>query len=323
MSKISSSSPRPLAGRPRLERLPIVPFTMWLLLSLSFLGPDATTMDKDAVVVGCSKTRTSIVVAAFQQQQRQQQQPRLRLPRSFRSRLPELQGQKPFPGRFEAPRSVVPAPRSSRVPLFFSGSRCRHRNSCRGEQPKTDFHRNTRHGPLFGGTPNNNNGDGDSSNDKNGPKEETSSSNTNKERMVRMKRVGGRRRNREKPRDDDETNETNLDNNQKPSGLFSWWKNNLSASFVLTALLVLTLLKNLFFGGGGGGTDSNYYYYSYSSSSSIVYETRTNPDGSRTTTETSRNDSSNMKSNIPGLTKGGSSGTDVFIFDNIALPGSM
>jgi len=209
-------------------------------------------MDKDAVVVGCSKTRTSIVVAAFQQQQRQQQQPRLRLPRSFRSRLPELQGQKPFPGRFEAPRSVVPAPRSSRVPLFFSGSRCRHRNSCRGEQPKTDFHRNTRHGPLFGGTPNNNNGDGDSSNDKNGPKEETSSSNTNKERMVRMKRVGGRRRNREKPRDDDETNETNLDNNQKPSGLFSWWKNNLSASFVLTALLVLTLLKNLFFGGGGG-----------------------------------------------------------------------
>jgi DNA polymerase sigma len=68
---------------------------------------------------------------------------------------------------------------------------------------------------------------------------------------------------------------------------------------LVTALLVLTLLKNLVFGGGG---DSDFYYYSYSSSSSSLYETRINPDGSRTTTETSRQESSDLKTNIPGLT---------------------
>ena len=97
-----------------------------------------------------------------------------------------------------------------------------------------------------------------------------------------MKRVGGRRRKEKRQQD----NFPPVENKLPPANL------------LVIALLVLTLLKNLLF--GGVNDSDNYYYYSYSSSS--VYETRLNPDGSRTTTETSRKESSDLKTNIPGLT---------------------
>lgn len=115
-----------------------------------------------------------------------------------------------------------------------------------------------------------------------------------KKRSFSMKRIGGRPRRGRGRRASDESmpvpSPSNGNNNSKSKWPLSGW---------ITALLAFTLLKNLFF---GGGNDADYYYYSYSSSSSSVYETRINPDGSRTTTETSRKESSDLKSNIPGLT---------------------
>lgn len=107
-----------------------------------------------------------------------------------------------------------------------------------------------------------------------------------------MKRVGGRRR-RQKPPEYDGT----VVNKESSSFSMKETKKDkfpLGGALVI-ALLVLTLLKNLLF--GGTGDSENYYYYSYSSSS--VYETRVNSDGK---TETSRQESSDLKTNIPGLT---------------------
>lgn len=127
------------------------------------------------------------------------------------------------------------------------------------------------HNPLFAS-----NSDGES---------DMPSENDSSERGMKkssMKRVGGRRRKEKRQQD----NFPPVENKLPPANL------------LVVALLVLTLLKNLLF--GGVDSSDNYYYYSYSSSS--VYETRLNPDGSRTTTETSRKESSDLKTNIPGLT---------------------
>ena len=74
------------------------------------------------------------------------------------------------------------------------------------------------------------------------------------------------------------------------------WNGN--GKFVVIALLVLTLLKNLLF--GSVSTNQSYYYYS---SSSSVYETRTysRSDDGEPITQTSRKETSDIRSNIPGI----------------------
>jgi len=74
------------------------------------------------------------------------------------------------------------------------------------------------------------------------------------------------------------------------------WNGN--GKFVVIALLVLTLLKNLLF--GSVSTNQSYYYYS---SSSSVYETRTysRSDDGQPITQTSRKETSDIRSNIPGI----------------------
>ena len=77
---------------------------------------------------------------------------------------------------------------------------------------------------------------------------------------------------------------------------------------LVVALLIFTLFKNLLF----ASSSSDYYYYSYSSSS--VVETRVNSEGRQ---ETSRKESSDLKTNIPGLRQEDvlSSRPNLFYFD--------
>ena len=184
-------------------------------------------------------------------------------------------------------RFPLPPPSVQRLPLFFSDQDNLMKiptNSKRTKPHVSQFPlQNVRNGkyhyPLFA-----NNKDCESGS----PFDNDSTESGKKNRLPSMKRIGGRIRKGSLPKDDAINFEKSPPSKRKlPSG-----------SFLVVVLLVLTLLKNLLF---GGGMDSdNYYYYSYSSSS--VYETRVNPDGSRTTTETSRKESSDLKTNIPGLT---------------------
>merc|ERR1712238_643939 len=79
--------------------------------------------------------------------------------------------------------------------------------------------------------------------------------------------------------------------------------NNGPIKLIIIGFLILTLLKNILLGGmGGGGNDNGNYYY-YSSSSSII-ETRTysrDEETGQPRTETSRKESSSIRSNIPGI----------------------
>lgn len=168
----------------------------------------------------------------------------------------------------------LPSPPIQQSPLFFSDQKL---DGNRFRRPRWTSHpqqhnyqsygRRNFYNPLFAG---NNDGESDSSEQS--------------KKKSSMKRVGGRRRQPKRQQD----NVVQPSKNKLPSG-----------SFLVVALLVLTLLKNLLFGGINDSGD--YYYYSYSSSS--TYETRINPDGSRTTTETSRKENSDLKTNIPGLTE--------------------
>ncbi len=174
----------------------------------------------------------------------------------------------------------LPSPPIQQSPLFFSEQNIHGNGPTRSrrttQRPGQCIHRiesqNTFYNPLFAS---NNDGERDM------PYENGSSDN----KKFSMKRVGGRRR--QQKRQPAAFEKLPPSKNKLPSG-----------TFLVVALLVLNLLKNLFF--GGINDSSNYYYYSYSSSS--VYETQINPDGSRTTTETSRKESSDLKTNIPGLT---------------------
>ena len=149
--------------------------------------------------------------------------------------------------------------------------------------------------PLFGSGLNASTNDGGESGG--GSSNESPSNGNKKKRLFSMKRIGGRKRRQSRSRGDANT-ANKISSSSPPAASIESNKNRPSAGFLVVALLVLTLLKNLVF---GGGSDSDYYYYSYSSSSSSVYETRINPDGSQTTTETSRKENSDLKTNIPGL----------------------
>ncbi len=142
------------------------------------------------------------------------------------------------------------------------------------------LHYRNLHRPLFSGSSSDNEGGTPGDNESGGENNKKPS----------MKRIGGRK-SRQKPPEND-SSVVNVEGTSK--------KNHFpSGGSLVAALLVLTLLKNLFF--GGASDSESYYYYSYSSSS--VYESRLNPDGSRSTTETTRQESSDLKTNIPGLTE--------------------
>ena len=167
----------------------------------------------------------------------------------------------------------LPSPSIKQSQLFFSDQKL---DGSRSTRPRWTSHpqqynyqsdgRRNVYNPLFASI---NDGENDSNEYSN--------------KKASIKRIGGRKRQQKQQQD----NVVQPSKNKLPSG-----------SFLVVALLVLTLLKNLLFGGINDSGD--YYYYSYSSSS--TYETRINPDGSRTTTETSRKENSDLKTNIPGLT---------------------
>jgi len=233
-------------------------------------------------------------------------------------------------------RNANPSTATTRTTI---GNNCRHllrpltsTNQSRNYRSHSHRHRRCICSPLFGGDSstntnigsdnnnnnnnNNNNGEDLNSNSSNvdnndtekSPSEgaTTTSKNGNininingKKRSFSMKRIGGRRRRSQRLAEEtSQVLSTTQPQPLPPSTTNNNKTNTFSAQGLITALLVLTLLKNLFLGGSGGDSGNN-YYYSFSSSSS-VYETRINPDGSRTTTETSRKESSYSKSNIPG-----------------------
>ena len=217
-----------------------------------------------------TESRTGLVVSAF------------RIENSFWQPRQFVYNSRRFPS---------PPPPVRFSPLFFSNndSNMSSLSDSRRTSRYTNqyFYRKARHRnprkPLFGGSSNDSNNEGESG----GPLDKDSNGKNRKNRSPSIKRVGGRRRQPKRSEHDDIALE-----NSSPS------KNKLpSGSFLVVSLLVLTLLKNLLF--GGGSDSDSYYYYSYSSSS--VYETRVNPDGSRTATETYRKENSDLKTNIPGL----------------------
>ena len=181
-------------------------------------------------------------------------------------------------------------------PLFFSGKdidvsiisnpklQTGKRHHVTKKRNKNIYYGNS-HKPLFGENSNAGNDDGEDS----GPTDDNSDGKSDKKPS--MKRVGGRRHRQKAPEYDD--NILNQESSSSSRKETKKDKFHLGGSLVV-ALLALTLLKNIFF--GGTSDSENYYYYSYSSSS--VYETRVNTEGK---TETSRQESSDLKTNIPGL----------------------
>eukprot|EP00751_Fragilariopsis_kerguelensis_P021492 CAMPEP_0170888496 /NCGR_PEP_ID=MMETSP0734-20130129/38501_1 /TAXON_ID=186038 /ORGANISM="Fragilariopsis kerguelensis, Strain L26-C5" /LENGTH=139 /DNA_ID=CAMNT_0011276093 /DNA_START=18 /DNA_END=437 /DNA_ORIENTATION=+ len=94
---------------------------------------------------------------------------------------------------------------------------------------------------------------------------------------------------------------TNNENNDTSSSFLPKFLNKGPIKLIIIGLVILTLLKNLLLGGMGGGDNGNYYYYS---SSSSFTETRTysrDEETGQPMTETSRKESSSIRSNIPGI----------------------
>jgi hypothetical protein len=233
----------------------------------------------------CRKASPGIVVLAFQQQQcprrlRRQEQSILSIYHPLPSSSPSW-----------AQTSLFFSNQDNEISSIKNGRRHLGKNHCVTQRCNS-------HKPLFRSGSNASDNDGGESGDSS-----NESSNGNKKRLFSMKRIGGRKRRQNRSLDDDGTAMEKSSSSSPPPTFVEAEsiKNRLrlpSGGFLVVALLVLTLLNNLLF----GGSDSDFYYYSYSSSSNSVYETRINPDGSQTTTETSRKESSNIKTNIPGLT---------------------
>jgi len=129
--------------------------------------------------------------------------------------------------------------------------------------------------PLFSSSSNDNESDDENVEDSN------NDSNDKKQRFPSVRRIGGRNRKPKIPKTENSIDEPKESGFQFPS-----------AGSLVVALLIFTLFKNLLF----ASSSSDYYYYSYSSSS--VVETRVNAEGRQ---ETSRKESSDLKTNIPGL----------------------
>jgi len=259
----------------RQSRLPLVVWCLLFALLPLQWGVIDDCHDSSSV---SAKTVLRSVVSAFQPEHAFRQ---------TRQHL-DVRNQRGFP---------LPLSSVKMSPLFFSDKHIdvrfisnpkvqkgkRHRVTKKRNQ---NIHYGNSHKPLFGEISNAGNDDGEDS----GPTDDDSDGKSDKKPS--MKRVGGRRR-RQKPPEYDDTvlNKESLSSSIKET---KKEKFPLGGSLVI-ALLALTLLKNLFF--GGTSDSENYYYYSYSSSS--VYETRVNSEGK---TETSRQESSDLKTNIPGLT---------------------
>ena len=145
--------------------------------------------------------------------------------------------------------------------------------------------------PLFSSSSNDNESDDENVED---PKND---SNDEKQRFPSVRRIGGRNR---KPKI--LKSESSIDEPKESRFQFP------SAGSLVVVLLIFTLFKNLLF----ANSSSDYYYYSYSSSS--VVETRVNSEGKQ---ETSRKESSDLKTNIPGLRQEDvlSTRPNIFYFD--------
>ena len=170
--------------------------------------------------------------------------------------------------------------------LFFTRRPSRRKFAMSALLVSSDFSDDIQSGSNDGDSSNLNN---NLNNNENGKNEENDDNDTNQSRNRSSKkkswsvaRMGGRqKKDGAKPSKKESTKPPSL-----PGGIVG-----------ILAMLMLAIGLSGLFGSNNGGDNPNYYYYSYQSS---VYETRTYNDNGQLE-DTSRKETSEIKSNIPGL----------------------